>query len=356
MREETCIASRDLDTTLFPSLCSRIFLPTWCSQSSWIFCPAKRAEMVNIEQTKKIVPLITCEISFGQNLCELMFGANVTDFDFGVQIDSVKQPIQSNSVGPWNMPHCGTSTFDDHFDYLSSKTNNIALEPECIVLDGMWSMFLEWRWCAWLDGVVHGWLNNCWRVSPQLPLASICVVRFGMNTSITNSQRPRAGITSMHTPASRETIAASIELCETEVCFFAHPTYCCKTCDLRRCTEFLLMLILNLQGFLQNQSLETMLFCIVVLCFPHNNMVGTHLCDECTRSKRTNCLSQAYVHFVTARASLFTRPLKYQVSQCQPYTDILRTICEQTIDNWPKDPLIFFSKMMVIDACCCDFV
>ena len=93
--------------------------------------------------------------------------------------------------------------------------------------------FLEWRWCAWLDGVVHGWLNNCWRVSPQLPLASICVVRFGMNTSITNSQRPRAGITSMHTPASRETIAASIELCETEVCFFAHPTYCCKrvTCE-----------------------------------------------------------------------------------------------------------------------------
>ena len=48
-----------------------------------ILCPAKRAEMANIEQTKKIVPLITCEISFGQNLCELMFGANVTDFDFG---------------------------------------------------------------------------------------------------------------------------------------------------------------------------------------------------------------------------------------------------------------------------------
>ena len=34
----------------------------------------------------------------------------------GVQIDSVKQPIQSNPVGSWNMSHCGTSVFDNHFN------------------------------------------------------------------------------------------------------------------------------------------------------------------------------------------------------------------------------------------------
>ena len=39
-----------------------------------------------------------------------------------------------------------------------------------------------------------------------------------------------------------------------------------------------------------------------------------------------------------------SQTIKYQVSQCQPYTDILRTICEQTIDNWPKDPLFSFQK------------
>ena len=66
--------------------------------------------MADIEQMKKIVPLITCEISFGQNVCELMFGVDVFDLDFGVQINPVKQPIQSNSVGPWNMPHCGASS------------------------------------------------------------------------------------------------------------------------------------------------------------------------------------------------------------------------------------------------------
>ena len=60
---------------------------------------------------KKIVPLITCEIPFSQYVCECVFGVNVTDMNFGVQINPVKQPIQSNSVGPWNMSHCGTSAF-----------------------------------------------------------------------------------------------------------------------------------------------------------------------------------------------------------------------------------------------------
>ena len=35
---------------------------------------------------------------------------------------------------------------------------------------------------------------------------------------------------------------------------------------------------------LQNPSLEIIQAYPVVLCFPHNNVVGTHLCDECTRS------------------------------------------------------------------------
>ena len=39
------------------------------------------------------------------------------------------------------------------------------------------------------------------------------------NTSITESQRPRAGIPSMRKPASREITSAFVELCETEVCF-----------------------------------------------------------------------------------------------------------------------------------------
>ena len=39
-----------------------------------------------------------------------------------------------------------------------------------------------------------------------------------MKTSITKSQRSRAGIPSMRKPASSGIVPASVELCETEVC------------------------------------------------------------------------------------------------------------------------------------------
>ena len=55
--------------------------------------------MADVEQIKKIVPLVTREISFSQHVCELVFGVNITDLNFGIHINSVKQPIQSNFVG-----------------------------------------------------------------------------------------------------------------------------------------------------------------------------------------------------------------------------------------------------------------
>ena len=38
--------------------------------------------MADIEQMKKIVPLITCESPVSQHVCELVFGVNVTDLYF----------------------------------------------------------------------------------------------------------------------------------------------------------------------------------------------------------------------------------------------------------------------------------
>ena len=55
-----------------------------------ILSAGKRAEMTDVEQTKKIIPFITCEIAFGQNVCELMFGVDVPDLNLGVQVYSVK--------------------------------------------------------------------------------------------------------------------------------------------------------------------------------------------------------------------------------------------------------------------------
>ena len=67
--------------------------------------------MANIKQAQQMIPLISRETSFGQNVSELVFGVDLFDLDFGVQINSIEQPSKRNSVGPGNMSHCGASPF-----------------------------------------------------------------------------------------------------------------------------------------------------------------------------------------------------------------------------------------------------
>ena len=69
------------------------------------------------KQSQQMLPLIACEIPFGQDVCELVLGVDVFDLDFGVQVISIEQPIKSNSVSSGNMSHCRTSAFDNHFNY-----------------------------------------------------------------------------------------------------------------------------------------------------------------------------------------------------------------------------------------------
>ena len=69
--------------------------------------------MANVEQTQKMIPILTCVVSLGQYVCELVFGVNIFDLDFGVWINSTKQPIKSNSVGSGHVSHRRTSAFND---------------------------------------------------------------------------------------------------------------------------------------------------------------------------------------------------------------------------------------------------
>ena len=55
--------------------------------------------MDDVEQMKKIVPFVTCDITFGQNACELMFGISVPDLNFRIKINPVKQPTQMQLCG-----------------------------------------------------------------------------------------------------------------------------------------------------------------------------------------------------------------------------------------------------------------
>ena len=72
--------------------------------------------MANIKQSQQMIPLITCETAFGQDVSELVLGFNIFDLNLGIKINSIKQPVKSNSVGPGNMSHRWTSPFYYHLN------------------------------------------------------------------------------------------------------------------------------------------------------------------------------------------------------------------------------------------------
>ena len=91
--------------------------------------------MANVEQMKNIVPFVTCDIAFGQNVCELMLGVDVPDLNFRIRL--ILSHDQCNSVvldtclivGLWPLVIILITAS------LSSKTCNIALELEGFTFD-----------------------------------------------------------------------------------------------------------------------------------------------------------------------------------------------------------------------------
>ena len=81
-----------------PFCCDSFF--SWILLKSLRHC---RTEMANFKQAQQMIPLITCEVSFSQNVSELIFGVEVFDLDLGVHINSIKQPIKCNSLGSGNV-------------------------------------------------------------------------------------------------------------------------------------------------------------------------------------------------------------------------------------------------------------
>ena len=85
----------------------------------------------------------------------------------------------------------------------------------------------------------------------------------------------------------------------------------------------------------QNRSLETVPACVVLHYYPYKNTVYIHMCDGCKISSDSG-LSQALVHFVIDRASLFTdhkisgRPILAKYKH-------FRTIWELLFDKSPTD-------------------
>ena len=73
--------------------------------------------MADVEQTQKMIPFITCEISLGQYVCELVFGVNVFDLDLGSKL--IRSKDQSRAT-LWVLETCvivGLLPFYDHLDH-----------------------------------------------------------------------------------------------------------------------------------------------------------------------------------------------------------------------------------------------
>ena len=94
-----------------------------------------------------------------------------------------------------------------------------------------------------------------------------------------------------------------------------------QMCGYRRYIMFLQKWILNLQDLPQSQNLETVPICIVFQCYPHDNIVCIHLCDEYMKSIDSGVCHRPWsILWWIVRAYLLT--IEYQVVQFLPSISI----------------------------------
>ena len=244
--------------------------------------------MTNVEQTQKMVPFITCEVSLGQYVFELVFGVNVLNLDFGVQIDSIKKPIKSNSVGSGNMSHCRASFLYDHLDHCfvvfkhiqqSFLMRNIGrLREQNQHYPNHWSLFGCACVCESFEEENKLHVFSTTSLSVRHGSAS----RFQkMKRSDPMDQEREYHPTSILHPKKWFLILLN---CVKLKFFLAHPTCWNRCMTSKKRTMFHPKWILIPQDLPQNQSLETVPICIALQYFPHNTIVCIHMCDECKKS------------------------------------------------------------------------
>ena len=100
---------------------------------------------------------------------------------------------------------------------------------------------------------------------------------------------------------------------------------------------------LSPQGRPQSLSLETSQVCIVVLCFPHDNIASIHLCDE--RMKSTLLIVCRIL--TDRRMSGLPNRATYKV---------FKTICEHACEKSPTDSTCSYLKLIIIQTRIWNFV
>ena len=118
-----------------------------------------------------------------------------------------------------------TSAFEDHFNHCfvvlkdeehRTEFRRLSVRRNTINITKFKSVVLDWNL-----GLGCACLMGCHATGFPVLYPWISLLGWGKNGTllITKTQRSRAGIPSIRKPASREIISASVELCETDVCF-----------------------------------------------------------------------------------------------------------------------------------------
>ena len=155
-------------------------------------------------------------------------------------------------------------------------TYKMAPVREDLTLDETWSTLLRPRSTCLV------FFRLCLLLRNRFPCDLISLGFGSVKSEILQSPSPKDRQREFH--ASREIILASVNCVKLkDVSYTSNLLE--QMYDFQKCTRLLVMLILSLPDLQQNQSPETILIYLVVLCFPHNSIVGIHKCDDFERSK-----------------------------------------------------------------------
>ena len=128
-----------------------------------------RTAMANVEQTQKMIPFITCEISLCQYVCELVYGVKVFDLDLEVQNWFYRTTNQEQLCGFWKW---------SPLHYLQTHTTKLPwrVNEFSFVFEVLWSaarMFVYKSRRSWLLWYVFP-RRTAQRVSPFYHGSELC--------------------------------------------------------------------------------------------------------------------------------------------------------------------------------------
>ena len=93
-------------------------------------------KFIKVEQTKKMVPLVTRETPSAWHVSQFVFGVNIFDLALWFQVVSVEQPMKRNSVGSGHVSRCWSSSSDHHLDdsfvVFKDAQLRLALRRMCV--------------------------------------------------------------------------------------------------------------------------------------------------------------------------------------------------------------------------------